>query len=435
MIEGDRRGSGSLLVDLIHPTGNQFVRYLLEAMEERQMLGAFHTTLGFPAVTWTRFLPPSLRTECVRRTYRMAPDKLRARPGRELVRLAAQKLGWPYLTRHELGWASLDQVYQDLDRTVAERIKRRDFRQNVAGVYGYEDGCLETFRVAKKRGLKCFYDLPIAYWETVRRLLEEEGRRLPEWEPTLVGTRDSAAKLDRKTEELAQADLVVCPSLFVLQSLPPAVRGDKQCLVAEFGSPPRNREVAPRPFRTSEKLRVLFAGSMTQRKGLADVFAAMKLLKRPDVELIVMGSPIAPMEFYRSQYRDFTYMSTRPHGEVLQLMQSCDVLVLPSIAEGRALVQQEALANGLPLIITENTGGEDLIVSGETGFLVPIRSPDKIAEKIAWLADHRDSLPGMRVAALNKAEEYPWQRYTNRILSALSASLPGGTSLPPRQPS
>jgi len=416
----------SLMVDLVHPTGNAFVRQLLQALDERGMLGAFHTTLGFPASTWTRFLPNPIRAECLRRTYPMSPDKLRTRPGREFLRLATRKLGWSYLSRHEKGWASIDQVCQDLDRTVARRIKGRNSGQNAAGMYGYEDGCLETFRVAKTRGLKCFYDLPIAYWETVRKLLDEEGRRLPEWEPTLVGTRDSPPKLERKTEELALADLVICPSLFVLQSLPPAVRRDKHCLVAEFGSPPRNFEAARRPSRgsrDSERLRVLFAGSLTQRKGLADVFAAMKLLKRHDVELIVMGSPIAPMEFYRSQYRDFTYMSTRPHHEVLKLMQSCDVLVLPSLAEGRALVQQEALANGLPLIITENTGGEDQIVSGETGFLVPIRSPDKIAEKISWLADHRASLPDMRLAAMKKADEYPWQRYTDRILSALSTSL------------
>ena len=413
----------AFMVDLVHPTGNQFVRHLLQALEEKGMLGAFFTTLGFPASTWTRFLPGAIRAECVRRTYPMAPGKLRTRPGRESVRLAAQKLRWSYWSRHEKGWASADQVYQDLDRAVARRIRRRDSTENIAGIYGYEDGCLETFRVAKKQGLGCFYDLPIAYWKTVRKLLEEEGRRLPEWEPTLVGTRDSLKKLERKTEELALADVVICPSLFVLDSLPPDVRQNKQCLVAEFGSPSRNWNAARRAPAGSDKLRVLFAGSMTQRKGLADVFAAMKLLKRPDVELIVLGSPIAPMEFYRRQYRDFTYMSTRPHQEVLKLMQSCDVLVLPSIAEGRALVQQEALANGLPLIVTKNTGGEDLIVPGETGFLVPIRSPDKIAEKISWLADHRDCLPAMRLAAIKKADEYPWQRYTERIISALSTSL------------
>ena len=414
------------MIDLVHPTGNTFVRQLLQALEERGMLGAFQTTLGFPAPTWTRFMPDPIRAECARRTYPLSPAKLRTRPGREFLRLATQKLGWSYLSRHEKGWASIDQVCQDLDRTVAGRIQRGDSRQKVSGIYGYEDSCLETFRAAKSRGLKCFYDLPIAYWETVRKLLEEEARRLPEWEPTLVSTRDSRAKLERKTGELALADLVICPSHFVLQSLPPDVRRDKQCLVAEFGSPPTNFEAAHGPSpgsRDSNKLRVLFAGSMTQRKGLADVFAAMRLLKRHDVELIVMGSPIAPMEFYRSQYRDFTYMTTRPHREVLKLMQSCDVLALPSLAEGRALVQQEALAQGLPLIITENTGGADLIVPGETGFLVPIRSPDKIAEKISWLADHRDSLPDMRLAAMKKASEYPWQRYTDRILSALSTSL------------
>jgi glycosyltransferase involved in cell wall biosynthesis len=348
---------------------------------------------------------------------------LRTRPGREFARLVAQKLRWSGLSRHEEGWASIDQVCRDLDHAVARRIERGDSGQKADGIYGYEDCCLETFRAAKARGLPCFYDLPIAYWETVRKLLEEESRRLPEWEPTLVGTRDSAAKLERKTGELALADMVICPSLFVLESLPAAVRGEKHCLVAEFGSPPGNPDAARRSSRDSDKLRVLFAGSMTQRKGLADVFAAMKLLKRHDVELIVMGSPIAPMEFYRNQYRDFTYMSTRPHREVLDLMQSCDALVLPSLAEGRALVQQEALASGLPLIITKNTGGEDLIVPGETGFLVPIRSPDKIAEKISWLADHRDSLPDMRLAAMRKADEYPWRRYTDKILSALSVSV------------
>jgi len=408
------------MIDFIHPTGNQNVRQVLQALDEKGMLGTFHTTLGFPSETWTRFLPGPLRAECARRTYPISPDKIDAHPGREAIRLVSQKLKWKSLTQHETGWASIDQVYRDLDRTVAQRIRQRT---GLEGVYGYEDGSLETFRAAKKLGLKCFYDLPIAYWETVRKLLEEEMARLPEWEPTLVGTRDSTAKLARKTEELTLADMVVCPSLFVLRSLPPDARRDKQCIVAEFGSPPRNLDAARRAGPESGKLRVLFAGSMTQRKGLADVFAAMKLLKRSDVELLVMGSPIVPMEFYRGQYPDFTYLSTRPHREVLALMQSCDVLVLPSLAEGRALVQQEALANGLPLIITENTGGEDLIVEGETGFLVPIRSPEKIAEKIGWLADHRDTLPAMRLAAIKKAGEYPWQRYNDRIVTAISASL------------
>jgi glycosyltransferase involved in cell wall biosynthesis len=84
------------------------------------------------------------------------------------------------------------------------------------------------------------------------------------------------------------------------------------------------------------------------------------------------------------------------------------------------LVQQEALACGLPIIVTANAGGEDLVVEGETGFLVPVRSPVVIAEKIAWLADHRKTLEiSMRPACRAKAAEYTWRRYAARILQGL----------------
>ena len=66
-------------------------------------------------------------------------------------------------------------------------------------------------------------------------------------------------------------------------------------------------------------------------------------------------------------------------------MQQHDALILPSIVEGRALVQQEALSCGIPIVVTPNAGGEDLIEDGITGHLVPIRSPEKIAEKVLSL--------------------------------------------------
>jgi glycosyltransferase involved in cell wall biosynthesis len=278
-------------------------------------------------------------------------------------------------------------------------------------VYCYEDGALETFRAAKARGLRCFYELPISWWETSRRLLREEAERLPAWAPTLVGPRDSEEKLRRKSDELALADLVICPSRFVQDSLPPGTRG----IVAEFGSPP----VRVRPAGENKKLRVLFAGAMTQRKGLADLFDAFRRLRRDDIELVVMGAPVAPMNFYRAQFADFIHEPPRPHDAVLELMSRCDVLALPSIVEGRALVQQEALACGMPLLATRNAGGEDLIEDGRAGFLVPMRDSGALAEKIAWLADHRECLAEMRAAAQRKAAEYPWSRYTETIINAI----------------
>src|SRR5260370_34825033 len=85
-----------------------------------------------------------------------------------------------------------------------------------------------------------------------------------------------------------------------------------------------------------------------------------------------MGSLLCPLSWYRDRLADFVYEQPRPHGEVLRLMQSCDVFILPSIVEGRALVQQEAMACGLPVIATKNGGADDGFVGTETGFLVPI---------------------------------------------------------------
>jgi glycosyltransferase involved in cell wall biosynthesis len=100
-------------------------------------------------------------------------------------------------------------------------------------------------------------------------------------------------------------------------------------------------------------------------------------------------------------------------------MQTCDLLVLPSIVEGRALVQQEAMACGLPVITTRNAGADDLIVDGETGFLVPIRSPEAIAQRLHWFASNRSRLSGMGIAAQNRARELTWPGYGEKIVTAI----------------
>lgn len=404
-----------------HASGNTFVRALLNQALAQQCLGLYATGFGFVREPWFMpLLPAGVRREFGRRSYDLPPERIYARAFRELTRLTAQRAGWTSLRRNEHGWASVDAVYQDLDRAVARRLPAWKKTYGLKAAYAYEDGALDTLRAARTEGMVAAYDLPIAYWETLRQLLHEEADRLPQWEPTLQGgTRDSEQKIARKTAELEAADLIVCPSQFVLETLPENARRKKRCIVAEFGTP--EIAVPPRQKRTSAgKLRVLFAGSMSQRKGLGDLFAAMKSLRRSDVELVVMGSPQAPMSFYRSEYADFIYEPTRPHREVLKLMASCDVLCLPSIVEGRALVQQEAMACGLPVIATLNAGASDLVIDGVSGFLVPIRSPAVLAEKLSWMADHREATYRMGLTAQTMARQVTWVRYGEKILRAMA---------------
>ena len=254
-------------------------------------------------------------------------------------------------------------------------------------------------------------------------MLKEEAQRLPQWAATLGGgTTASQAKLERKTQELELADTVVCPGTFVRNSIPGWAL-NKQIIMSPFGSPQSVSNTPVANKRKGSPLRVLFAGSMGQRKGLGDLFAAFRLLNTDKVELVVMGSLLASMDFYKSEFNKFTYEPGRQHEKVLELMRSCDVLCLPSIVEGRALVMQEAMSQGIPVIITPNTGGEDLIIEGNTGFLVPIRSPEAIAEKISWLLDNPESIPEMGNMARQHALSYTWKKYQQQILQKLQSDF------------
>jgi glycosyltransferase involved in cell wall biosynthesis len=403
------------MVLLTHPFGNANVRAVLDALGRAELLARFVTTIG-----WSRNSYPDLANKIrgkLRRNYALPADKIDIHPLRESVRLLAGIFRAKALTRHESGWASIDQVWQSLDREAARRLRRGNYGRNLRAVYAYEDCAEQLFLGARDLRLRRVYDLPIAYWETAQRLLREEAQRYPDWEPTLLATRDSAEKLSRKTRELELAELVICPSQFVLESLPADAPARKKCLFAPFGSP--TVDLAREKPRKLSGLRVLFAGALTQRKGLADLFAAMKLINSREIELVVMGSLLQPLAWYRQQFSDFVYEPPRPHDDFLRLMQSCDVFVLPSIVEGRALVQQEAMACGVPLIATRNAGADDLIEEGVTGFLVPIRSPEAIAEKISWCAANRPLLSGMGIAARERAGELRWRAYGETIVSAI----------------
>lgn len=449
-----------------HPSGNQFFRNLSSALFRAGALGPVASCVNWNPRdrSWLNRLTPMLaRPELARRSFQesWAAD-LRTHPWREAARLIAIRLGFKTWNFHETGWCSVDAVYRDFDLWIARQLPLAKVRDGVRIVYAYEDAAESTFIEAKSLGLARVYDLPIAYWEIGRRLMEEEAARLPQWAATLGGgVKDSPAKLARKTRELELADLVVTPSQFVADSLPEWARASKRVIVSPFGSPEPNGEKlramsdelgahssepiasGQAPFVSTKRLRILFAGSMGQRKGLGDLFAAMRLLKRSDVELVVMGSLQAPMEFYRKEFPHFTYESGRSHAQVLELMRSCDVFCLPSIVEGRALVMQEAMSQGLPIIITPNTGGGDLVCKAHeieaksselraesqqlaanygrsaTGFLIPIRSPEAITEAIAWCADHRAETADMGRAARKKAATYTWEAYGDTVVAAI----------------
>lgn len=410
-----------------HPTANTNVRAVALGLTRAGILGNFYTSIAsFPGDALDVLSHFSPFSEFRRRRFDpVLRPFIHTWPWMEMGRLSSLKAGFNRLIRAEEGFFCVDAIYQSLDKHVSSHLKNES-KQNVTAVYAYEDGAIESFIMAKKLGLKCIYDLPIAYWEIRRNLMIEEAERFPIWKQTLAGgIRDSQKKLERKTRELELADMIIAPSDFVLNSLPAWTKG--KCIhMAPFGSPDTKdaTETSTHVSKVKNRpLRVLFAGSMGQRKGLGDLFAAMHLLNTSKIELVVMGSLLAPMEFYRKELPNFIYETGRPNAQVLELMQTCDVFCLPSIIEGRALVIQEAMSQGLPVIITPNTGGTDLIIEGKTGFLVPIRSPEIIANRLSWFLENRALIPEMGIMAKSHAARYTWDNYSNSISSAIKSFL------------
>ena len=386
-----------------HPTGNTFVKALLDECEKKDLLAKFFTTIGKGKNT--NFI---LKNISNRRAYPIPDQKIYRQWFPEISRL----LFGPYKTQKERK-NNTDKVYEKLDRKVSENLEKL----NVSCVHGYEDGAAHTFLRAKELGIRCSYELPIAHWATCRRLLAKEAERYPEWIPTLDSISENEEKLYRKEQELELADCISCPSQFVLRSIPENIRNTKPCQVAHFGSPVVSdcliEKVDP---KNNQKLKILFVGSMSQRKGLADLFSALKTLNTRHVNLTIVGQPAMPISFYRAHHTDFNHIASCSNETVKSIMRTHDILILPSIVEGCALVQLEALSCGLPLIITKNTGGEDFIDEKETGFLIPTGNPEKIAEKIEWLIYHRSILPEMRILSKSKSTRYKWEIYAKQII-------------------
>lgn len=395
---------------------------LAVGLVKAKLMGEFHTCLDCPGdERWLSLLPAGLRREARRRRLPAEVKPFaRLNPGRELGRLFGARLGLTWLGVPERGVCSVDAVYRALDRKVAKRLERaEDFR----GVYLYEDGAAGGFAAARGRGQACFYDLPIGYWRAARRILGEESELSPEWAGTMAGNRDSDFKLARKDEELARADTVFVASSFTKSTLIEASSAPADVVVAPYGAPQRSPGYQSARRSAGEPLRVLFVGSLGQRKGLRYLLDAMEQLGG-GYELTLIGSvPSARCDPLAAALRRHRHIASLPHGEILEEMGRHHVLVFPSLFEGFGLVLLEAMACGLPIVATPHTAAPDFVREGVDGFVVPIRSAGAIAERLTWLAADEDRRQAMGRQARLRAGEFTWSDYSRRVTLAIEERL------------
>lgn len=399
---------------LVHPTGSEFSRNAALAFEEAGCLSEFWTSLVWNT-EWrlNSILPAHIRRELARRSFAKPLMKtMRTSPFREAGRLLAMKLKLSKLIHHERGICCIDAVYRSLDKRVAQRLNSNS---KINTVYGYEDGALEIFRAAAHRGMKCIYDLPIGYWRAGREIQREEAERKPEWASTLSANLDSDEKLERKDQELVLADKIIVASTFTLNTLSQAKGIKAKVSVVPYGSPTVGPE---RQVSKSGKLKVLFVGILSQRKGISYVFDSVKPLQ-DHVELTVIGRPPGECAVLNEHLKKHRWIPSLPHAKLIEEMGQHDVLVFPSLFEGFGLVILEAMSRGLPAIVTPHTAGPDFITDGIDGFIVPIRSASAITEKLSVLVRDRQRLNEMGIAARATAQKHSWETYRRKLIESV----------------
>jgi glycosyltransferase involved in cell wall biosynthesis len=252
-------------------------------------------------------------------------------------------------------------------------------------------------------------------------LIEEEAALQPEWAVTLQGISDSDEKLRCKDEELALATDIVVPSTFVRNTLRKAGCLQARISLIPYGTPALGPGRKPRT-PTDGKLKVLFVGALSQRKGLSYLLQAVTRLAS-QIDLTIVGRRVAECPVLDAALRVHHWIPSLSHDEVLEEMSRNDVMVFPSLFEGCGLVVLEAASRGVPVITTPNTVGSDFVSDGDDGFIVPIRDAAAIVEKLEILLLNRDRLDAMSRAAIHKAAQHSWEQYRHRLAITVRQAL------------
>lgn len=410
-----------------HNQGNANVRASAIGFEQAQLLKKFYTSIAcFPGSLLDSIAAIPFLSEIRRRRFdSLLKPYTNISPALELGRLISLKAGFSNLTKQETGIFSIEATMRSLDKRVASNLSK-DKKNGANAVYAYEDGALFSFREARKLGVKCFYDLPIGYWRTARILLNKEKDRWPEWVSTMGGFKDSEQKLRWKDEEINLADRIFVASNFTATTLKDFPGTLPPVEVIPYGFPPVGKIRSYSYGPNSRILKLLFVGSLSQRKGIADLLAAVEAIGSR-VELTIVGNKITnDCAALNSALTKHKYIPSLPHHEILNIMRESDLLIFPSLFEGFGLVITEAMSQGTPVITTERTAGPDLINHGGNGWLIKAGSTQVLQNAIEEILYHPQLISEAGKQAYETAARRPWEVYGNELAAAIKKQFING---------
>jgi glycosyltransferase involved in cell wall biosynthesis len=239
-------------------------------------------------------------------------------------------------------------------------------------------------------------------------LVRAEEKRWPGW--ALRETNVPEDYFRRREQEWALADSIVVNSEFSRQALiRQGVPAGKLtviplCYETEDGEPKAGPREAGTTFSHQRPLKILFLGQVILRKGVQYLIEAAKLLSGEPVRFDIVGPIGIREEALRSVPANLTFHGRAVRDQAAGWYRQADLFVLPTLSDGFALTQIEAMAHGLPVIATPNCG--DVVTPGVDGQIVPAGDAKALADAIMGYVKQSGLLADQREAALRKAGQF-----------------------------
>ena len=277
---------------------------------------------------------------------------------------------------------------------------------------------LNAIRAAKNKGMKTIVERGSSHILNQDKVLKEEYKRFG------IDFSINKAVIEKELKEYEEADFISVPSFYVKKSfLDYGIKEDKIVMnpygVGSFFKPADNLQQKP-----GKKFTIVYVGSLSIRKGLIYLFQALNMLDLPEncYEVWFIGKVDNLLEdairkYKRTNWKFFGHIN---FYELQQYLVQCDVAVHPSLEEGLSMVIPQLMSCGVPVIITPNTGGENIIKDGENGFVVPVRSPESIANKITYLYNQPEELERLKKVVVQSVNNgFIWNDYGDRYAAFL----------------
>ena len=383
-----------------HPT-RQHSHRLAQALQNAGLLHSYWTLLPDErALSWlpaslVRLLPSAV---CRHSVQFLPKGKVHILIGPLLFQKLATRFG-------SEAWRQLGEwlAWEVFDRWVAAQLPR--LRPKV--VVGYEMSCAETFWVAKKLGISCVLDAAAFHYATQDRVLDEEKYGASTW----AGKR---LRL-RKQKEIELSDRIMCVSELARRSYIDAGVDRSLILVNPVGCDV-TKFAAPAGLMRSGGPKFIFVGIPGYRKGFDLLMASFNRLVpyHSDAELHVVGdTAMAGSIAVGNRVRIHGKLS---HDQLSKLLTKVDCLVLPARLESFGMVVVEALAAGVPVIVSDHAGGSEAVREDENGWVVPAGDGGALFDRMLSCCRDIERVRSMSGTCTRSAAEHDWSRYSKRAV-------------------